>query len=404
MNLWLKRGFFIRSGVSAWVIPALSLFMLYGCEDKVLQKDCIVTGHLSFLPDSDPALYPIVDDEQIILSAIELPDTSTTLYSYDACDFTLNWKLVLDDLFYSNLKWLKSGDTLILPGERSLASIDIQRGRTNWIKDYLHGEPYLSRFGSLILQSYNHNNKASIKLIDIATGRTLDDIQLNHPKTGRHRLRTPEAVSNGGTYLLASVISYFPEEEITYNYIVRVPLDGVRKVDTLQVGPHNPYGFGITKQPIIIGDSSVWLAHNALICIDHNAWKEIWKTSFPRSMLTSRPIVFDRFIYCAMEDGFLYKVEAATGKIVDKRQTSGTPSKLMFNGESIYMVGGGNGEAFQIPLDSEKAMITRGVSKGTKSKLKKELYYNRPFAVTDSLIVLHNNYNWEVNRVSSFFD
>lgn len=91
--------------------------------------------------------------------------------------------------------------------------------------------------------------------------------------------------------------------------------------------PENKSGYGVTKQPVLVGDRAFIVAHDDVFCVSMTEGKELWRVVFSRDMLTSMPIASKDGLFCPMEDGYVCKLDLDSGKIVWKAKISATPSR-----------------------------------------------------------------------------
>lgn len=120
--------------------------------------------------------------------------------------------------------------------------------------------------------------------------------------------------------------------------------------------PQNDYGYGPTKQPLRYKGDLIVTAFDHLVRINPKTGKEHWRAVLPRDMLSSRPLIIGNSLYCALEDGFLYQLDAEGGKVVWKAKLSGTPSRLAACGGQIFVVGGGDGLLHTFDAKTGKAI------------------------------------------------
>lgn len=324
--------------------------LLQACGDKARPTEEAQLRQLWRLNVAAPearyeSIYPLLDAEQVLISAYQ--QDKLFFLSADSDNGELRWRFSDTSLRaapYYNLKALQQGGAYVLPLGNTLLALRQSDGSVAWrVQNGGNAEQFLEPDGPAhFMQTLNDwaARRSVVLRVSASDGRCDTMLQMPWPDSCKLLLRTPVRLPNGK--LLCSSISI---NSVTRQSKARWHLFEGKNHTALrsaQAYPDNPDGYGITKQPLVLEQKVLLCAYDQLFCIDFDG-NELWRTSLPRDMLSSVPVYADKAIFCAMEDGYLYKLDAEKGDILWKAKISGTPSRPVVYRQHIFVVGGGDG-------------------------------------------------------------
>lgn len=342
-------------------------------------------------------MYPIVHKEKVILpgkcggldclKAVRL-DTGAPLWDW------LDRDSVLHRCYY-NLQHYIFDDILMLPIGSSLIAINLANGKTLW-QDQKNwpAESFLEGIGARVFRTYydNRNRQARLLAFDIYTGDSRQLKVFPIPAAGKLLVRTPAiAVLEGqDTVCISSTIHYIPKQ-MTNSQLISWRLNDTSFQKTIQIYPDNLNGDGVTKQGIVDGIISYWVAGQQIVAINLKSQKELWRDTFPHGMLTSRLLLDDGRLFYACENEALYALDAENGGIIWECPIAGTPSRVYVNRDKIYLVGGSDGNLYVI--DKNKGTL-RFKYHSTDLALKVNRSLRRTFYAGNDKVIVTDFRNW----------
>jgi outer membrane protein assembly factor BamB len=293
------------------------------------------------------SIYPLLRGSQAVVSQA-YPGELPALLTLQLADGQLRWRSAdgsdSSQLYY-NMQPAVLGNRLILPRGSRTTAIDFRDGQVLW--GFVHqgsAEQFIETLdGRSVLQAVNdwEGRISHFYRLDVHTGKAAAAFSQPWPDSARVLLRSPAAIGRGRV-LFTSIAQYRSGGKTVARWHILNLADG-RMIAEGEAYPENTHGFGVTKQPVIAGDLALLMAYDQFICLDHRQGEVRWRTALPRDMLSSAPLVEGQAVYCALEDGYLYKLSLEDGRILWKSELSGTPSRLACCGNHLFVVGGGDG-------------------------------------------------------------
>ena len=343
-------------------------------------------------------LYPIAHKNLVILACD--CNGERCLKAVNKFTGKLVWSWIEDEILsesYYNFEPYIYSNLLILPIKSKLIAIDLNNGTTKWEnnKDY-PGEPFLDGLGESVVRTYYSlkENKHIIFLIDIYSGHMQAIKEYSLSLDGTNFVRTPHIYKLGkeskDTSLVSSIIEYVPNKS-TISYLSFATLSNPSLEHNTNIYQENKQGYGVTKQCISDGKKSFWVAHHDLVYIDLETRKEIWRTTMPAGMLTSKLYQSKEYLFFACEDEIIYKISKNNGEIVWQCPIAGTPSRLFISKNNLYIIGGSNGILYIIDSITGATLSKQSITGENKSNNR---FLRRTFIVGDESIVLNDGENW----------
>ena len=291
--------------------------------------------------------YPLLRGSQAVVSQA-YPGELPALLALQLADGQLRWRSAggadSSQLYY-NLQPAVLGNRLILPRGSRTTAIDLRDGQVLWESAHQgSAEQFIETLdGRSVLQAVNdwEGRISHFYRLDVYTGKAAAVFSQPWPDSAKLLLRSPAALGRGRV-LFTSIAQYRPGGRTVARWHILDLADG-RMIAEGEAYPENTHGYGVTKQPVIASGLALLMAYDQLVCLDYRRGEVRWRTALPRDMLSSAPLVEGQAVYCALEDGYLYKLSLEDGRILWKSELSGTPSRPVCCGNQLFVVGGGDG-------------------------------------------------------------
>ncbi len=202
--------------------------------------------------------------------------------------------------------------------------------------------PVFDHRGNIFISSNDWMNRQSY-VYRLQPGRDSAEVwfALEWPEDYVLLLQAPLVMKNG-VFLAYSA----QHQRSGHTYSRWLWLDAASSSSVLNQGevyPEKKHGHGPTKPPIACGQEVIVVAYDHILRLNPAEGKERWRIVLPRDMLTSHPLLEEGKLYAAMEDGYLYCIDASNGQLLWKSRLSGTPSRIVKCREHLYVIGGGDG-------------------------------------------------------------
>ncbi|RMF24562.1 MAG: hypothetical protein D6765_11600 [Bacteroidetes bacterium] len=300
-----------------WQLPVARSFKLYPIRTQNL------------------IVLPVSENGRDCLAGVELDNGSV---SWRYCDSLLRRA-------YYNLSPGVKTPFLLLPIEEHLLCLDTRTGRIRWQdRRPFPGQSHLSIQDGHCLRTYfdSATRTHHVYAFDLETGqpRLLKSLTLDPQRTTL--VRTPIQFYDSlhsKHWMVASVIEYEPGKS-TDSYLLFWDKEQPDREFRLPVLPDNPFGNGVTQQPIVRGRRSYWVADRQLLCVDLFERKVVWRRELPHGMLTSRLLYAFERLYFPCENERLYALDPTDGAILWEAPSAGTPSRILTDGRRLYLIGG----------------------------------------------------------------
>lgn len=273
------------------------------------------------------------------------------------------WRLrnpALRSLFYNSTPYL-GGERLVFAAGNQLLAIALSSGKLVW--QYTHpraGDPYIFGDDQYVYRSYPAAGSNGFEIYQFA----LDDGKAEHIQTLTVRnsasslVRSPVSMKQQGSRLLVSSVVDYLAQKGTNSYLLSWDKDQPAEHHKHEIYPDNAKGYGATLPPLYINRHLYCMAYNELVSYDPFGKAEIWRTTLPRELLTSRLSWYDGLLYAATEDAVLYAIEAKSGEIRWKVDIAGTPSRIFHTKAYLFLVGGSDRLLYQISRDKQQVIAT----------------------------------------------
>lgn len=348
--------------VNCW--RAVFLVLLISCKRQIKMSEAPVlkqAWRINVAPADKrfESINPVLFGDQALVSAYQ--DGSLRFFGINFQSAKVQWVFQdtsFHDAPYYNLKALKADDQFILPFENTVFALDAASGLLAWRVDGKGAaEQFLEAFGPhAALQARNdwEQRKSYVLRFKSPKGSVDTLFQINWPDSCKFILRTPAVLPSGNLMCSGIAINTITRHTQANWYLY----DGLyfQVLKSGKAYPDNPNGYGITKQPVLGANREVFLcAYDQLFCLDEQG-QERWSVTMPRDMLSSAPFYYKNGLYCAMEDGFLYKLNPSSGAIIWKSKASGTPSRVVGFGNQVFLVGGGDGLLYTFDISDGRCI------------------------------------------------
>jgi len=346
----IARHFHKRNAALICTLWLLGLLFLDACGNLKKPSEAASLSQawrLNVAPSSQQfeSIYPIIAGDDVLCSAYQ--ERNLVFFCCGLKDGALRWRFsdtTLHDAPYYNLKAISLQNQFVLPLGNTILTLRKKDGKPVWCLDIKNNaEQFLEQVGqNSFLQARNDwtTRSSSVLRINVESGKVDTLFQRAWPDSCKLLIRTPAVLPNGNLIYSSIALNTVTRSTKAFWYL----LDG-RDFKLLKSGmayPDNAEGLGVTKQPIVVGDKAILCASDQLFCLDGQG-QEQWRVKMPRDMLSSVPLFYQDALFCAMEDGFLYKINVSTGVTQWKSKASGTPSRMEVFGPQIFLVGGGDG-------------------------------------------------------------
>ncbi len=299
--------------------------------------------------------YPILYKHLAL--AIKLPrDGSAECYGIDTRKGRVLWKRSLSECasgWYYNLKAYVYDCGVVIPCGNTLINLHPETGQVRAIHEQASSaEPFLEPAANkrCFLQAVNdwHRRVSHLYEVDAESLRSQLLYSLSWPDSAKLLLRTPVALS-ASTLLFTSITMAYGSNETTARWHILDRSKGHLLAQGMAYPP-NREGYGVTKQPLLIGDKVYLVAYDQVFCLSVQSARELWRRTLPRDMLTSAPVVADGDLLCPAEDGYLYKLNLEDGKLLWKTRIAPTPSRPVVVDGVLFVVGGTNGILYAVDV------------------------------------------------------
>ncbi|MEZ4942366.1 MAG: PQQ-binding-like beta-propeller repeat protein [Saprospiraceae bacterium] len=336
---------------------------LYGCQhnEKELQlKQLWRTSIFESHTETAESIYPVHADDRVLTAKL-LDGAAPVFYALDGKQGGIDWQLtdtVCTGKVYYNMKPFVSKQGICLPCGRATTCVDIKTGKTRWVNEQSGQpeqtlEPYTN---NSFLQAVNDwdGRQSHIREVSAIDGNARPIYTVRWPDSSKLLIRTPVKVNNKLLLFTAVKMRYGTNETVAKWHLLEHSTGEI--LSEGEAYPGNRDGYGVTKQPILIGDKAYMVAYDAVFCVSTTTGKELWRKKLPRDMLTSAPVVSKDGLYCPMEDGYIYKFNLADGSLVWKVKTAATPSRLVSAQDFLFIVGGSDGVLYAISAKDGKVV------------------------------------------------
>ena len=340
-------------------ILVIFIIFIVGCQEKQLTIVAKLNQNWRILLKNntpEESAYPLIQSGTSLMVRTDC-EANSTFMEIDLRNGRVIWEY-LDTVekkpLYYNLKPIRKDDSYIFPMGKKTKAIDYRTGKIKWsIKWQGAPEQFLEAFGKYaVLQAVNNweDRVSTINCFDIETGSVKFHYKMVWPDSTKMIARTPIMLTDSTVFFTSITQNVYNRQTSAQWHILNtnsksIILEGQAYLD-------NKFGYGVTKQPILYKGHVLLMSYDQFICLDYNTGCEVWRTPFSRDMLTSTPLVVDNAIFCALEDGYLYKLNIEDGHILWKSKISGTPSRIEFCKGQLFLIGGGDGALYTIESSS----------------------------------------------------
>ncbi|MEM9921033.1 MAG: PQQ-binding-like beta-propeller repeat protein [Bacteroidota bacterium] len=342
-------------------------------------------------------IYPIYCNGAVLLSSytdgqlcIEKISLKNGRHQWQWCDS----EKVIPNLYY-NLQPYLGKKVLIIPAKNHTVAIDVKSGREKWRHQLFDAaEAHLEACGNKALRTfYDQKNKmARVVAFERQSGNYQQLFEYPLSDSAKTFLRTPvPIVSKQDTSYLSALLVYTFQKQTTENAILSWRTSKPDTFSKAPIYPDNTNGYGISKQAIVDEGSTYWIASNEIIRWEAEKEEVVWRTDLPRDMLTSRPKLIDQSIYYAGEDGVLYAVNTADGKLQWSTKISGTPSRVFYHKDVLAVVGGGDGLLYLINATNGQ-LIDKKTAHG--HQLSSGIHFQRPMYLGQDHLLVNDSKRW----------
>jgi outer membrane protein assembly factor BamB len=298
------------------------------------------------------SIYPVQVGDMAFTSKL-LDNFSPIFYGLDMKHGSILWQVMdtsCTGKVYYNMAPFISKHGMVIPYGEMLKSIDYKTGKSLWSYQYMGNpeqflEPYTNK---TFLQAVNDwdERKSHIFKVNSLHGVAKCIYTFNWPDSSKLLIRTPVKVDEGQVLFTSITMRYSTNETHAKWHLLNLSTDEIKSEGAAY--PDNKDGYGVTKQPKIIGDKALMVAYDNVFCISTTNGKELWRKALPRDMLTAVPIASKDGLFCPMEDGNLYKLSLDDGNIIWKAEISATPSRPIIVNDYLFIVGGSDGILYVI--------------------------------------------------------
>ena len=359
-------------------IKLLLILVIVSCKNS---QDWTIPFGIKF------KMYPILIEDKVILSSNceKIP----CIKCLSINDGELFWEFksdLLSELYY-NSDFPIINNVLILPLSNKTIGISTIDGSLIWQIDHQNvGDKNIYAYKGFAYRSIYKSDSTFLNYKILHTsGQIVDSVEIVHPKFDNKIIRSPKVINTiMGERLLNTVLLYVPLIK-TKSYFTTSDFNGHFIQETI-LGEDNKEGNGATQAPIVKGINSFWQINSDIMCYDHNAEKQIWRTKLPHGSLTSRMILDGNQVIVPCEDEYLYCINAKTGIINWKTIVAGTPSRIHATREFYYVIGGSDRQIHKLEKVTGKKMEMYNVE--LANNLERVSFFS------DDLSIIADNKNW----------
>jgi FOG: WD40-like repeat len=262
----------------------------------------------------------------------------------------------LTEPVYYNIEPVSVGGLMCVPTGRAVKALDLRDGSLRHLFAPLGSPmPQLSPLGKdFALQSSNDwgRRETCVYRYNAHDGGQQIVYTEHWPDSVNIFGRTPVALNDEELFFTAIYQNQHTRSTHSKWKILHLPTGKVLREGTAY--PSNDQGYGPTKQPVLFKGDVILTAYDHLARICPSTGEERWRAVMPRDMLSSKPLIAGDALFCALEDGFLYRLNAENGQVAWKAKLSGTPSRLAACGGHIFAIGGGNGLLYTLEAETGK--------------------------------------------------
>lgn len=383
-----------------WVLCCSFLILCFACQEERTDKRLSVSLSKAWELESpvEGSIYPISFEGNILISSFE--KQSNCITSYQKSDGGLNWKWcdtssVQPPLYYNLIPYLYNA-ILVLPNGNNLYALDVENGKLKWKnKKYDSAENVVFGIKDKAYRTYYDGSIGAGRIVEIElqTGKIKSICTVQAKPNAKLFLKAPfvSKDENGNEIIVCGIVHYNPADRLTQNLIGTWSLkDGV-PLSEIEITRENFQGRAIGKPPLISGDLSYWLLHDTLVCFNNRFGRVNWKTGLKNNMITSMPFVKDDFIYYAGEGDKLIVLNRFKGTIHCDADITGTPSRIYYANEHVFLIGGVDGALYTIK--SKSGEVVRRM-KSDSHNLKKGTFFQRNLYVDEKIILLNDTKKW----------
>ena len=256
------------------------------------------------------------------------------------------------------------------------------------------GESFVEGLGTEVLRTYydNIHQQTRIFAFDLYTGKSKQINSFAAPDTGKLFVRSPAVLPTSAldTFCIAGYTHYIPKGT-TRCQLAFWEMGDSLSVDWISIYPKNDSGDGLTQQGVMDGPTAYWIIGQQLIALNLESREILWRISLPHGMLTSRLAIDGDCLFYACENEVLYALNKWNGMILWQCPIAGTPSRIHFNREHLYLIGGSDSQLYIIDkksgrIESKYGPSELGLDEGSKLR--------RSFYAGQDKLVLTDYRNW----------
>lgn len=306
------------------------------------------------------SIYPVQAGDRVLTAKL-LDGVAPTFYALDVKPGRILWQLtdtVCTGKVYYNLRPFVSKQGICLPCGKTTMCVDTKIGKRRWVSEQAgHPEQILEPCtNSTFLQSVNDwdGRQSYIQEVSSIDGDTKPIYAMKWQDSTKLLIRTPVKVNNELLLFTSIEMQYGTNETVAKWLLLKRSTGEIFSEG--RAYSENKSGYGVTKQPVLVGDRAFMVAYDNVFCISTTDGKELWRTALPRDMLTSMPVASKEGLFCPMEDGYVYKLDLDSGKIVWKAKISATPSRPVIIKDLMFIVGGSDGILYVVSTQDGKVV------------------------------------------------
>lgn len=346
---------------TSFLFVSTNFLFFYGCQSKERELQLKQLWRTSIVESSTrtaESIYPIQVGD-VALTARLLDNAAPVFYALDMKQGGIRWQgtdTSCSGKVYYNMEPFTSKYGVVVPCGKALKCMDTNTGEIRW--SYQQSgqpeqllEPCTS---STFLQAVNDwdGRKSHIYTFNSMDGEAKRIYTIKWPDSSKLLLRTPVKVD--GTLLLFSSIlmQYGTNKTVAKWHLLNSSTNKI--ISEGMAYPENNNGYGVTKQPVVIGNKAFMVAYDNVFCVSTTDGKELWRKELPRDMLTAMPIVSENGLFCPMEDGYVYKLNLNNGNVLWKAKIATTPSRPVIIKGLLFIVGGSDGILYVVSTKDGK--------------------------------------------------
>lgn len=316
------------------------------------------TSVFESLKQTAESIYP-AQVGNIVLTAKLSDNAAPVFYALDTKQGRIIWQLtdtVCAGQVYYNMKSYALKQGIVLPCGRVTKCVDINTGKTRWVSEQSgYPEQFLEpSTRNTFLQAVNDwdGRESYVQEVKAMDGAAKPLYKIRWPGSSKLLIRTPIKVNEELLLFTSITMRYGTNKTVSKWHLLSRSTDKI--ISEGMAYPENKDGYGVTKQPVIMGDKAFMVAYDHVFCVSTATGKEIWRKTLTRDMLTSSPIAGKDGLYCPMEDGNLYKLSLEDGNEIWKTNISATPSRPVIVNDYLFIVGGSDGVLYSISTKDGK--------------------------------------------------